>query len=224
MIFSKDSLQKSKWRKLHENKYHPSIEKIIERINEHKSQNIWLFKEWEQILNMQLPVQDKIVLEIGCGGGWYLAQMLYQGAKKVIGIEIDKTIIDKANEAFKNLGLKNYDFHEIDESFFNFIPSKSVDVVYEMTVFQHIFKEITLKYLQDTSRILKDDGIMLAQFLMNDSDPVKNPSPKKEGIMYYSHKEVLELARESGLQVDKFANYEWTDGKGSYWRIYVFKS
>ena len=48
-------------------------------------------------------------------------------------------------------------------------------------------------------------------------------NPTQEDIMYYSHDEIVEIAKESGLQVDRFGNYEWTDGKGSYWRVYLLK-
>ncbi len=223
MLFKKDNFQKSKWRKIQKKNYHPSIDKIIERINGHKSKNEWLIKEWENFLKIKIPVKDKTVLEIGCGGGWYLAQMLDLGAKKVIGIEIEESIIEKSEEVFKRLELQNYEFHMIDENFFNFLPSRSVDMVIEITVFQHILEEITLRYMKETSKILKKDGMMLSQFLLNDSNPVKKSSWRKEGHMVYSHNEVLEIAKESDLEVIRYGDYEWTDGRGSLWRVYLFK-
>jgi len=36
----KDPLQKSKWEKLHNEDYHPTVAKIVDRINEHKQKNI----------------------------------------------------------------------------------------------------------------------------------------------------------------------------------------
>ena len=224
MFGKSDLFQKSKWKKLHEGGYHPTVEQIIEKINERVSQNILQVKDWERLLEMTFSMKDKTVLEIGSGAGWYIAEMIRLGAKRAIGIEIDKTIIDKSQSALEKLGLTGFEFHEITDDYFNFLPSKSVDLVYEMTVFQHILENITLRYMQETSRILRNDGFMVAQFLMNDSNPIKNPSKNKEGIMYYSHDEIVDMAKKSGLTIVKFANYDWSDGKGSYWRLYLFKN
>jgi len=50
-------------------------------------------------------------------GGWYLAQMLYRGAKNVIGFKISKSIIDKAVEALDNFNFSNYDWKDEKNSF-----------------------------------------------------------------------------------------------------------
>ena len=68
MLFKKDPPQKSKWDKLHSKDYHPLIPQIIQRITEAKEKNSWLFDEWSKILQMQIDVKDKTVVEIGCGG------------------------------------------------------------------------------------------------------------------------------------------------------------
>jgi len=65
----KDPLQKSKWDKLHNEDYHPTVAKIVDRINEHRQKNIWLFDEWSDLLGIKLDVNEKTILEIGCGGG-----------------------------------------------------------------------------------------------------------------------------------------------------------
>jgi cyclopropane fatty-acyl-phospholipid synthase-like methyltransferase len=223
MFFNKDKFQKSKWAKLHDKDYHPKVDGIVERVEEFKKQDKWIVDEWEKFFGIKIPVKDKVIMEIGFGGGWYLAQMLYKNAAKVIGIEIHDSIIQRARQAFDKLGLSNYEFLEIDERYFKDISEKSVDVIFEITVFQHILKNLTVTYLQESKRILKEDGIFIAQFLMNDYNPIKSPSTKKEGIMYYSHDEILEMIKQSGFTVDKFADYEWSDGKGSYWRIYLLK-
>ena len=72
--------------------------------------------------------------------------------------------------------------------------------------------------------ILKNDGIILCQFLMNDDDPIKNPYAKnKEGIVYYSHKEILKLVDECNLKIEKYGNFEWEDEHNSYWRLYLIQ-
>lgn len=218
-----DSFQKSKWRILHGEGYHPSVEQIVKNIKERESKNQLLAKDWERLFNMNINLKDKIVLEIGFGTGIYVAEMIKIGAKKVIGIEIDKIIIDKSTSALQQLGITGFEFHEITDDFFDFIPPKSVNLVYEMTVFQHLLENLTLRYMQETSRILSKDGIMIAQFVMNDLNPKKHSSLRKQGNMSYSHSEVVGMCKKSNLRIDKYIDYDWSDGKGSYWRLYLFK-
>ena len=228
MIFfrTKDELQKTSWDKLHKKDYHPSVQDSIKRITDHKTNNSWLFDRWSKTLKIDnIDVKNKTVLEIGFGGGWFLAQMLFRNASKVIGFEISETIITKAQEIFKQLNLKNYEFYEVDENFLNVIPKNSVDIIFEMTVFQHIFPEATKNYLQSAKNILKNNGTIFCQFLMNDANPSKNPCTKKrQGVVYYSHLEILDLISECGFKVENFGDYDWTDGNNSYWRIYAFKN
>ena len=105
------------------------------------------------------------------------------------------------------------------------MPEKSLDIIFENTVFQHIPESITKNYLLTSNEILKDNGIILCQFLMNDEKPIKKPFTKnKEGIVYYSHNEVLTLDNDCNLKIEKFGNFEWRDEKiaiGNY--IYLQK-
>jgi len=52
----KDPLQKSKWEKLHNEDYHLTVAKIVDRINEHRQKNIWLFDEWSDLLGINLDL------------------------------------------------------------------------------------------------------------------------------------------------------------------------
>ena len=227
MIFfnSKDEFQKKKWDLLHKKDYHPSVKESVKRITDHKNQNIWLFDEWSKILEIDINVENKTILEIGFGGGWYLAQMLFRNASKVIGFEITEEIINKAKEVFQSLNLKNYEFFEVHEEFLNILDKNSVDIIFENTVFQHISEEITKNYLLSSKNVLKNDGIILCQFLMNDDDTIKTPYTKnKEGIVYYSHKEILKLVDECNLRIEKYGDFEWKDERNSYWRLYIIKN
>jgi len=226
MIFfnSKDELQKNKWDLLHKKDYHPSIEESINRIIKHKNQNIWIFDEWSKILGIDITVQNKTILEIGFGGGWYLAQMLFRGASKVIGFEITKIIINKTKQIFESLNLKNYEFYEVNDDYLKIIPENKIDIIFENTVFQHISEEATKNYLLTSKNILKNNGIILCQFLMNDSNPKKDSYVKhKEGIVYYSHYEILKLVDECNLRIKKYGDFEWRDEHNSYWRLYLIQ-
>lgn len=171
--------------------------------------------------NHRRDFKDKVVAEIGCGGGWYLAEMLYQGATKAIGFEASRTVIERATQALQKLKLTAYEFREVDGRYLDVLPEKSVDILLEITVFQHISEDATKGYFRTSRRVLKNSGLFLCQFLMNDKNPLKDPYNPKEGTVYYAHKEVMELAEDHGLRVSKYGDWKWTDGKGSYWRLYV---
>ncbi len=225
MFFKKDPLQKPKWEKLHNKNYHPSPEQIIERVTNAKKKNIWLFDDWSKILQMKLDVKNKIVLEIGCGGGWYLVQMLYRGASKVIGFEISQSVINKAKAVFNALNLDNYELYEVDERYLSVLPAKSVDIIFEITVFQHVSEEVTRNYLITSKSLLKDEGLFICQFLMNDTNPIKQPYTKdKEGIVYYANNEVVKMVKDCGLTIFKYSDYDWRDDNNSYWRLYALKT
>ena len=221
-FLKKDILQKKKWELLHAEGYHPSVEGIINLINELESRNEWFIEKWSKLISKNIDTHGKTILEIGCGGGWYLAQLLNHGAKKVIGFDVSGVVLEKAKMAFEKLNLKNYEFYEVDDKYLDILPRKSVDIVFEDQVFQHIVPKVTVKYFESSKKILTDEGYLLCQFLMNEKDPLKMPWVKNsEGIVYYTHNEVCDLVESAGLKVIRYENLDWQNEKGSYWRLYL---
>jgi len=51
-------------------------------------------------------IEEKVVFDLGCGTGIFAIGATITGAKKVIGFDIDKKIVDKAREYAKNNSLK----------------------------------------------------------------------------------------------------------------------
>lgn len=225
LLGPRDEFQKKKWESLHKKNYHPSIEDSVKRIIDNKNQNIYLFDEMGKMLGININVENKTILEIGFGGGWYLAQMLFRNASKVIGFEITEAIITKAKKIFQSLNLKNYEFFEVHEEFLNILDKNSIDIIFETTVFQHISEKSTKNYLLSSKNVLKNDGIILCQFLMNDVHPIKRSYTRdSQGIVYYSHKEILKLVDECNLRIEKYSDYEWRDEHNGYWRLYIIKN
>lgn len=222
-LFKKaDPLQKEKWETLHQKGYHPDLQGALKNVANYPEGKGWIFEDWGRRLEMPhlVNVEGKIVLEIGFGGGWYLAQLMQHGAR-VIGFEVSSTAMDKAIQLFQHLDLRNYQLFIVDDRYLSILPEKSVDVVFEHTVFQHITEDTTRGYLTSANKIMKEDGMFIAQFLMNENMVVKNPYAKSEGVVYYSHTEVVNLVEKSGFEIVKFVNHEWTDKNNSYWRYYV---
>jgi SAM-dependent methyltransferase len=225
-LFKKvDPLQRDKWETLHKHGYHPSVEEARKLVDVYPEGRGWIFEDWGRRLQIDIDVRGKTVTEIGFGGGWYLAQILKHGAAKVIGFEASQTAIEKATSLLNSLDLKNYELHRVDERYLDVLPPHSVDIIFQVTVFQHITEDATRNYLKSGAAVLKPGGFFINQFLLNEHMIHKDPygKGKKEGIVYYTEKEILALLDQCGYQLLTQADHTWTDKNKSYWRYYVTK-
>ena len=166
-------------------------------------------------------LRGKAVLEIGFGGGWYLAQALREGARQVYGFEAADNIIHSASDAFDRLGLGPYEFHKVDRRYLGALPPASIDVAFSITVFQHINPRATRNYLRTVSGALADGGYCLFQFVLNESNPVKNSNaPGLEGAVAYTKAEADWMVSEAGLHTVVYAETHRDARTGNYWAWY----
>ena len=214
-------IKKEIWRKMQLSNYHPDIDGVIDRIKNDIANNNSLFKTWGEYLDEDINIKDKVVLEIGHGGGWWLSQMLRNGAKLVIGVEICEEINNKSERVFGYFGYKDYKFYETDERCLDVVKEK-VDVIFEITVFQHTGIEIAKKYLETSKNILNEDGVLYLQFFMDDVDKIKQVHYDTFNISY-THIELLKLFDDCGYIVDRFGDQVYDTNGNDYWRIYKLK-
>ena len=132
----------------------------------------------------KLPsLKGKTVLCIGCGAGEECEHLKFLGAKKVIGIDISKGLINIAKTSYPDL-----EFHVMDMEKLNF-PDNFFDFIYSSLTI-HYVKDWT-KTLRGVHKILKASGV----FLFSTHHPVKwgakvNRSKEKESFLmgYEKHK------------------------------------
>ena len=124
---------------------------------------------WDFTIHVALPAaqflsnpEDKIALEIGYGGGRILAAAS-RHFKNVIGIDIhDQT--QMVEDELRQRGMSNFRLIKTDG---NEIPMEDacVDFVYSFIVLQHVERyAIFKKYISETSRVLKTNGIAVLYF------------------------------------------------------------
>ncbi len=102
----------------------------------------------------QLPnLKGKSVLCIGCGTGEECAHLQSRGAKKVIGIDISKGLIDYAKTSYPNLAFHVMDMEQLD------FPEQTFDFVYSSLTMHYI--DNWLDTLRGIHRILKQHGTFL---------------------------------------------------------------
>ena len=113
----------------------------------------YLFPYWRTLK------EEDDVLEIGCGNGGF-ASTVYHKVKSFTGTDISKVAIEHANNDYKTV------------SNVSFIPTtdilslnKKFDLIYSVTVFQHLPRAYTEKYINDSRQLLKPGGRVFFQFL-----------------------------------------------------------
>jgi len=103
----------------------------------------------------EVNISNKVVLDFGCGWGGETAWLREQGAKKVIGIDVDEDSLEQARAFTKHNAIE---FTSRIES----IETDSIDYVFSTNVFEHV---MDLSYaLDQIYRILRPGGALLTRF------------------------------------------------------------
>jgi len=152
----------------------PTEKKTIREYN--KNFQEWLSKKGFSHSHLEKPamysqlgnIKEKTVLCLGCGAGEECAHIKSLGVKKVIGIDISKSLIKKAKENYPEL-----EFYVMDMENLKF-PKYSFDLVYSSLVL-HYVKDWT-KTLIQVRKVLKKNGT----FLFSTHNPVYWSAYKKE--------------------------------------------
>jgi SAM-dependent methyltransferase len=100
-------------------------------------------------------VKDKLVVDLGCGSGEEIVPLRQRGAR-VIGIDISPDLIAIADERLRKHGLDAE--LQIASVYETNLPSKSVDVVFCMSLLHHLQLD---RVKSEIRRILKPDGLFI---------------------------------------------------------------
>ena len=112
----------------------------------------------ERYLCIRELVKNKVVLDAACGEG-YGSHILSQTAKSVLGIDIDEETIQRARTKYGENEKLNYKQASVAD--LSIVPANSIDVVVSYETIEHIDEESQLKFLEEISRVLKTDGILV---------------------------------------------------------------
>lgn len=101
-------------------------------------------------------VKDKVIIDAACGEG-YGSFILSQKAKKVYGIDIDKTSILQAQSKYvaNNVSYTNASIQKLP------FEDQSIEIVVSFETIEHVNEKIQQEFLKEAKRVLKKDGILI---------------------------------------------------------------
>ncbi len=138
---------------------------VAEQVNLRKVGNVvagddepyYIYKR-EKFLNLfhQLSFSGKSIMELGSGPGGNLALLEEKGARRLVGVDISQKMIDLARRRLKPST-------ELYKSDGKIVPLEDAlfDMVYSVTVLQHITDELMLKSVtSEMARVSRDEVIL----------------------------------------------------------------
>ncbi len=133
-------------------------------INFHDANNKYTYAQrnahisWREMIKNITDIQNKRIIDIGCGGGIYTKELALMGAKSVVGLDFSKEILQAAKEncsGFSNISFIHGDAHSTP------YPNDTFDIVISRAVIHHLQDIPT--FLREASRILKKNGVLIVQ-------------------------------------------------------------
>ncbi|MGJ7485912.1 methyltransferase domain-containing protein [Variovorax sp. LT2P21] len=126
-------------------------------------------------------VQDKAVLDFGCGTGYGSAALAIAGGR-VLGLDIDAEAIAWARSTHTNSGAE---FHCCDDLGAS-LPSASFDVVTCFEMIEHVNLQTQHRAIEQIARLLRDDGVFV----------ISTPNPEITGMYGANPYHLREMTRE----------------------------
>jgi len=108
------------------------------------------------ILSMMGDYAKKMILDSGCGSGYFTAE-LAKKAKKVTGTDFSKKFVDICRKKYGNV--KNLDFIQHDVAKKMPFEDASFDVIISKMVLQYVSQITT--FAQESFRVLGKNGILI---------------------------------------------------------------
>ena len=155
---------------------------------------------------------------IGCGYGRE-SVLIGPHVKQIYGIDVNQKILDKAVKYVNKHGVFNFT-PILADSWRRDIKEK-IDLVFEVTVFQHLTRDLTKDYISGLAEKLSDNGKMLLQFLDCDYGTRDAELTAYEPTVVWEMKDIEEVANEFNLSILKFENIRWPEqNAGWHWVLF----
>lgn len=155
-------------------------------------------------------LNNKRILDLGCGYGENCKYYIEQGAKEVVGIDISKKMIEKARNEFNDNKIiyKNIPMEEIDFS------DNSFDVILSSLSF-HYVKDFN-NLIKKISEFLRKDGILI----FSQEHPIATAKKVKNGWFINDNGEKLHWIMDDYQYEEERVQSWFIDGVIKYHRTF----
>jgi SAM-dependent methyltransferase len=142
------------------------------------------------------PTGERRALEIGCGPGRLMLPLSVH-FHEIHGVDVSERMVQLARQNLAGVGHAHV--HATGGTNLERFEDDSFDFAYSYAVFQHIpSREVVLRYLGETRRILRDGGVARMQF--NGLEEVPGKYDTWSGVRFKGI-EIAAFAREHDLQL-----------------------
>lgn len=163
-------------------------------------QDLKVRKEMFNLLIPDKDLNDKIVLDVGCGFGAFLLYCLEKNSKKVCGIEISDADLENARSYLYNSKIELKKGSAIKIPY----PDNYFDTVVSFEVLEHIPKNRENKMFSEINRVLKDNGVLYLTTPYNSLvSKYLDPAFYLIGHRHYSEKEIQNYSTSNGFEISK---------------------
>ena len=146
-------------------------------------------------------VRNKIVLDIGCGFGWFELNGLQRQVAHITGTEISEKDLETARKYIKS---DKIDFKVGSATDLPF-EDQSFDTIVSWEVIEHIPKNAEDKMFQEVNRVLKDNGVFyLSAPYDSFFSKIFDPAWWLIWHRHYSEEKLVSLSESNGFITEKF--------------------
>ncbi|TCP97754.1 methyltransferase family protein [Cricetibacter osteomyelitidis] len=147
------------------------------------------------MLGLLPDLQDKKLLDLGCGTGEHLALYLARGAKFVVGVDLSQTMLNKVRSNLEKFSKKppHFVLYQLAMENLSALPEQNFDVITSSFAFH---------YVQDFPQLLQDIKAKL----------------KSNGTLIFSQEHPITTAHKNGDRWEKDENKQQTAYRLNFYR------
>lgn len=145
-------------------------------------------------------IQNKKMLEVGCGYGWFLNHSQKKGANALTGIEIDEKSLETAKSSLNHPAITLNVANALNLPY----EAGSFDTVCAWEVLEHLPKKTEPVFFSEIARVLKPNGrFYFSTPYSSLPSMILDPAWWLIGHRHYSEKKVREFVEKAGFEVEE---------------------
>ncbi len=184
-----------------------NAEANFEQKKSKKFQGIHLDEYLHHLKNLELDNYRLHVLDIGCGKGWHAINTFLKNGCRMDLLDYSETIlklagseIEKGSYEFNTL--ETFDLSEINTfSRKKTFKNNKYDIIFCDAVLLHLTRDDLPNVLKELKALLADDGLLFANFKINDHTIVSWDGRFFE--YYENHHEITKILNEAGFRIQE---------------------